>query len=178
MATVLLMCSGNSMSQGQTATASEYEVKAAFLFHFAQFVEWPTSSFNSPESPLTYCTVGEDPFGGLLDKSVGGKSAGNRPLRVQHLKEQESIEGCQVLFIGAGEKRRQTEELVQAGRHPVLTVGESEHFAEEGGIIGFCRVENKLRFEINLGTAERANLKISAKLLALAKAVIGNSRGN
>lgn len=122
--------------------------------------------------------MGEDPFGGTLDKSVAGKSAGNLPLRVQHLKEGEAIEGCQVLFLAAGERRRQGEELARAGGHPVLTVGESNHFAEDGGIIGFCRVENKLRFEINLGVAEKANLKISAKLLALAKTVIGSSKGN
>jgi len=95
-----------------------------------------------------------------------------------HLRERESIDGCQVLFIAASQKGRQTEELASASRLPVLTVGELDHFAQEGGIIGFCLEEKKVRFEINMGAAENARLRISAKLLALAKKVLGSSRGD
>jgi len=157
---------------------SEYDVKAAFLFHFAQFVEWPPEAFKDEDSPLTYCTVGEDTFRGALDESVKGKRIRNRPLRVLHLKERESIEGCQVLFIAAAQKGRQTDQLAGANGHPVLTVGELEHFAQEGGMIGFFLEEKKVRFEINLGAAENARLKISAKLLALAKTVLGSPKGD
>ena len=163
---------------GQASRTSEYDVKAAFLFHFAQFVEWPAEAFAEVNSPLTYCTLGEDPFRGSLDESVKGKSVGSRPLRVQHLKERGPIEGCQVLFIAAAEKRWQGEELAIANGHPVLTVGETDHFAAGGGVIGFCLEENKIRFEINLEAAGKAKLKISAKLLTLAKTVIGNAREN
>jgi hypothetical protein len=164
--------------RGESNGTSEYDVKAAFLFHFAQFVEWPAEAFKDANSPLTYCTIGEDAFRGALDESVKGKSVGNRPLQVQHLKERAQIEGCQVLFIAAAEKSRQGEELATANGHPVLTVGETEHFAQQGGIIGFCLEQNKIRFEINLEAAGRAKLKISARLLTLAKTVIGNGRGN
>ena len=157
---------------------SEYDVKAAFLFHFAQFVEWPEEAFLSAESPLTYCTVGEDVFGGEMDESVKGKLIGNRPLRVLHLREREPINGCQVLFIGAAQKGRQTEELASANGRPMLTVGETADFAQEGGIIGFFLEDKKVRFEINVGAAEKARLKISAKLLVLAKTVLGNPRGD
>jgi YfiR/HmsC-like len=157
---------------------SEYDVKAAFLFHFAQFVEWPAEAFLSAESPLTYCTVGEDVFRGALDESVKGKRIGSRPLRVLHLREREPINGCQVLFIGAGHKGRQMEELASANGRPVLTVGETADFAQEGGIIGFFLEEKKVRFEINMGAAEKARLKISAKLLALAKTVLGSATGD
>ena len=158
---------------------SEYDVKAAFLFHFAQFVEWPAETFKGEDSPLTYCTVGDDTFRGALDESVKGKRIRNRPLRVLHLKERESIEACQVLFIAAtAQKGRQTDQLADASGHPVLTVGELEHFAEEGGMIGFFLEEKKVRFEINVGAAENARLKISAKLLALAKTVLGSPKGD
>jgi len=157
---------------------SEYDVKAAFLFHFAQFVEWPAEAFLSAESPLTYCTVGEDAFRGALDESVKGKRIRNRPLRVLHLREREPINGCQVLFIGAAQKGRQTEELASANGRPMLTVGETADFAQEGGIIGFFLEEKKVRFEINVGAAEKAGLKSSAKLLALAKTVLGSAKGD
>lgn len=164
--------------RAESTGTSEYDVKAAFLFHFAQFVEWPAEAFLSAESPLTYCTVGEDVFHGALDESVKGRRIGNRPLRVLHLRERESIAGCQVLFIGAAQKGRQTEELANANGRPMLTVGETADFAQEGGIIGFFLEEKKVRFEINVGAAEKARLKISAKLLALAKTVLGSAKGD
>jgi hypothetical protein len=160
------------------AELSEYDVKAAFLFHFAQFVEWPGEAFKDASSPLTYCTIGEDRFRGALDESVKGKSVGGRPLRVLHLKQREQIEGCQVVFVAIEEKKRLEETLAGAAGQAVLTVGETEHFARDGGMIGFFLEENKVRFEINLDAASKARLKISAKLLSLAKTVIGNSRGN
>jgi hypothetical protein len=160
------------------AELSEYDVKAAFLFHFAQFVEWPGETFKDASSPLTYCTIGEDKFHGALDESMKGKSVGGRPLRVLHLKQREPIEGCQVIFVAIGEKKRLEEALAGTAGQAVLTVGETEHFARDGGVIGFCLDENKVRFEINLDAASKARLKISAKLLSLAKTVIGNQRGN
>jgi hypothetical protein len=165
-------------TRAESNSTSEYDVKAAFLFHFAQFVEWPAEAFDDADSPLTYCTIGEDAFRGALDESVKGKRVGNRELRVRHLKERERIEGCQVLFIAAAQRARQGEELANASGRPVLTVGETEHFARDGGIIGFCLEQKKVRFEINLIAAEQAQLKISAKLLSLAKTVLGNPRGD
>jgi hypothetical protein len=178
--TVLLVtASGTPPRVGaESSTISEYEVKAAFLFHFAQFVEWPPEAFKEADSPLTYCTVGDDAFRGALDESVKGKRIGNRPLRVLHLGEREPIDGCQVLFIAGARTARQTDELATARGRPVLTVGETEQFVQDGGIIGFLLAEKKMRFEINLESAEKSGLKISAKLLALAKTVVGTSRGN
>ncbi len=175
---LLAACGTPPIEGGQSSAASEYTVKAAFLFHFAQFVEWPAEAFADANSPLTYCTIGEDAFRGALEESVNGKSIGNRRLQVKHVKELEQIAGCQVLFIAAGEKKRHGEELAMASKRPVLTVGETDGFATEGGIIGFSREQNKIRFEINLDAAGKAQLKISAKLLSLAKTVIGSPRGN
>ncbi len=175
---VLVGFAGACLLAGQASTSSEYQVKAAFLFHFAQFVDWPPEAFKDADDPLTYCTIGEDPFGGALDQSLRGKTVGGRQLRIQHFKQPQEIRGCHILFIAAGEQRRLGAAMASVSGHPVLTVGESDHFVREGGIIGFCLQDNKIRFEINLEAAEKANLKISAKLLALAKTVIGNPRGS
>ena len=160
-----------------TSTAEEYSVKAAFLFHFAQFIDWPEKTFKDAISPLTYCTVGNDPFHGALDASLSGKTIGARPFRVLHFKQPAEIRGCQILFIGVGGKRLFPAVLASLKENSVLTVGESEHFAQNGGMIGFLLEENRIRFEINLEAAEHARLKMSSRLLALAKTVIGGHRG-
>jgi hypothetical protein len=167
-----------SFSSAQTPATGEYEVKAAFLFHFAQFVEWPTAAFKDSSSPLTYCTIGDDPFHGSLDASMRGKTLGTRAFRVQHFKLPQDIQGCQVLFIGAREKKLLPAILAGVKEDSVLMVGESEHFVQEGGMIGFCLEDKRIRFEINLETTQKAQLKISSRLLALAKSVIGGQRGN
>jgi hypothetical protein len=159
--------------RGESPVGNEYEVKAAFLFHFAQFVEWPVDVFREANSPLSYCTIGEDPFHGSLDETIKGKSVSSHPLRVQHLSLREPVGDCQILFIGAAEKKRLGDVLTSANGHPVLCVGETEHFTQDGGMIGFFVENNKVRFDINLQAAERAKLKISSRLLLLAKNVIG-----
>ncbi len=180
---LLLLAVLSSLARTQVVSAqasanSEYQVKAAFLFHFAQFVDWPPETFKGANSPVTYCTIGEDPLHGALDQSLSGKMIGARPLRVQHFKQPQQMQDCQILFIGAVDKKRMSTALASVRGNPVLTVSDSEHFAQEGGMIGFCLEENKIRFEINLDAAGEAKLKISAKLLALARKVFGNPRGN
>jgi hypothetical protein len=169
---------GNQPIWGQSPGRAEYDVKAAFLFHFAQFVEWPPDTFKDGSSPLTYCTIGEDPVYGVLAQSLSGKTIGTRALRVLHFKLPREAHGCQVLFVGAGGKKWLGETMASITGQPILTVGETEHFAADGGVIGFVVEASKIRFEINLEAAEKAHLKISARLLALAKTVIGNSKGN
>jgi hypothetical protein len=157
--------------------AKEYRIKAAFLFNFAQYVEWPPDTFKDANSPLTYCTIGDDPFQGVLDESLNAKSVGTRPLRVQHLKQPENFQGCQILFIGANEKKRITAVLETLKQSPVLVVGESNRFVQQGGTVGFLSEENTIRFEVNLDVAQRARLNISATLLAVAKTVINTAGG-
>jgi YfiR/HmsC-like len=160
------------------SVALEYEVKAAFLFRFAQFVEWPAETFKNASEPFTYCTIGDDPFRGALERTVNGKMIGQRPLRVNHLNGPGKIGECQVLFVGgAGDRKHVEEMLADTGTLPILTVGEADRFAESGGAIGFCTEDNKIRFEVNLDAAGKAGLKISAKLLALAKTVLGAPKG-
>jgi YfiR/HmsC-like len=159
-----------------SSTAEEYSIKAAFLFHFAQFVEWPEGAFRKADSPLVYCTIGEDPFQGLLDATLKDKTIGAHAFQIRHLKQIQDAEGCHLVFVGEGEKKQILAALAVLKGSPILTVGESERFVQEGGIIAFCLEENKIRFEINLEAAEKANLKISSRLLALAKTVIGKPK--
>jgi hypothetical protein len=167
-----------SSAFGQSLGSSEYDIKAAFLFHFAQFVEWPSDAFKDQGSPVTYCTIGDDPFHGALDRALAGRTLGMRPLHVQHFKAGQQIQTCQIVFLGVNEKNLMAATLASLRPDPVLTVGDSEHFVQEGGMIGFLLEDNKVRFEINLEAAERSNLKISSKLLSLARNVISRSKEN
>jgi YfiR/HmsC-like len=135
---VLAALSGACLASTETNPAGEYQVKAAFLYHFAQFVEWPEETFKDASSPLTYCTIGEDPFQGSLDTALNGKTIGTRSFRVLHFRQSQEIQDCQVLFIGAGEKKLLGAILASIKGNAILTVGDSQHFVQEGGMIGFC----------------------------------------
>ena len=154
---------------------AEYHVKAAFLFHFGQLVEWPLDAL-SDSNPLFLCTFGEDPFQGELESTVEGKLIGTRALRIRHLKSAQDVQGCHILFVGKGESKDIASLLAAIQNTSVLTVGETDDFLQQGGVIRFCLQDNKVRFEINLEAASRARLKISARLLLLTKSVVG-SRG-
>jgi len=149
-------------------------VKAAFLFHFAQLVEWPADALGDDQNSLTLCTLGKDPFAGDLEIILQGKSVGSRAVRIRHVKQAQEVSGCNLLFVGGNERRELAPLLAALKSVPVLTVGESDDFAMQGGMIGFCTENNKLRFDINVDAAGRAKLKISSRLLLLAKTVIGN----
>jgi hypothetical protein len=116
----------------QANPSSEYAVKAAFLFHFAQFVEWPADAFKDAAAPLTYCTVGENAFNAALENALSGKNIGTHPIRVEHVKQAQDLQSCQILFIGIAEKKRLAATLESVNSSPVLTVGDSEHFVQQG----------------------------------------------
>ena len=147
----------------------EYQLKAAFIFHFAQLVEWPGASSN-----LVLCILGDDPFHGELDDTVRGKQIGSRMLQVRHVRQLSEVHGCQLLFISKAEVRRIPAVLSELQHSPVLTVGETDGFLNAGGIIRFCLEGSKLRFEVNRSAAETAGLKVSSRLLVLAKNGIGD----
>lgn len=160
-------------AQSQT---EEYRVKAALLFHFAQLVDWPPSAFASDSSAINLCTIGQDPFNGELETTLEGKSIGARPIRVLHFKEPQDLVSCHLLFVGASESKRLPFVLAEIGRAPVMTVGESDGFLEQGGMIRLDLEEGKIRFAINLDASELAGLKISSRMLLLAKTVAGKHK--
>jgi hypothetical protein len=152
---------------------SEYDVKAAFLFKFTKFVEWPATAFSGPEAPFVIGIVGYDPFEGGLDRLIEGNTTGNRRLEVRHINATDAaaLRACQMIFVGAQEQRRLPGILAAVQSRPVLVVGESEGFASAGGMFGFALRESRIGIEINSAAARQARLKISSQLLNLAKLV-------
>lgn len=144
----------------------DYRIKAAFLFNFAKFVEWPDAG----TGPLDICIAGDDPFGSLLDDTVKGKTINARPVEIKRDKTGKNLQGCHIVFISASE-RHASAILDSLRDSSTLTVGESPGFASDGGIINFALRENRVHFEINTDVAERAHLKISSRLLSLATIV-------
>lgn len=158
--------------------ASEYEVKAAFLYNFIKFVEWPPKAFPAQNSPIIIGVLADDdPFWdpglrvNLLDHAVDGKIINDRKIVVQHSSRIADLRNCQLLFISKSERNRLKEVFASIHGMNILTVGETENFCQSGGAINFIMHEGKVRFEINVTAAEKAGLKISSKLLNVAKIV-------
>lgn len=147
----------------------EYPVKAAFLFNFTKFVDWPADAFAGEKSPLTLCLYGSDPFGRSLDDLVANETLGGRPIAVRRVGRGGDLKSCHVLFFSRSERERQAEVLSSLRGAPVLTVGETASFLTDGGLVNFYIEANKVRFAVDLGAVEKARLKISSKLLRLAR---------
>lgn len=156
------------------AQSAEYQVKAAFLYNFAKFVEWPPGPATARADELRLCVFGEDPFGDDLDALAEGKAVQNKWLRVARVSTLDDVQQCQVVFISSIDIGDLAPILRKAHDAHALTVGESHEFVSQGGIISFVMEGNKVRFEINTASAERANLRISSQLLKLAARVINN----
>jgi hypothetical protein len=153
------------------AAAPEYAVKAAFLYNFTKFVEWPPSAFHDDSSSLRLCVLGEDPFGDILE-AVTEDAVDGRTLTVLRTDWMSDLAACQILFISRSERRKVTTILAAVRGAPVLTVADADGFLEKGGIINFILQGSKVRFEINQEVADQAGLKISSKLLRLASRVV------
>jgi hypothetical protein len=147
----------------------EYQVKAAFLYNFAKFAEWPPGTFANSTDPFSICIVGQNPFGATLENMVQGRKIGDRAFAVRRFPDTLQAGQCQILFIGAAEWRR-TRALLDTVKTPgVLTVGETDDFTALGGIVSFRLDGTRVRLQINLQAAEHARIKISSKLLSLAE---------
>jgi YfiR/HmsC-like len=154
--------------------SSEYLIKAGFIYNFAKFVEWPSAAFADADSPIVIGVIGVDPFGPLIDRIVEDKKIGSRGFVVKRFrwgKDLKDLKDCKILFVSPSE-RGHIDEILQLVRgFPVLTVGETPGFAERGGIIRFTLEDNRVRFEVNVQAARRADLNISSRLLTLAKII-------
>lgn len=144
----------------------EYNVKAAFLLNFTKFVEWPSSAFPSADSPLTICIIGNDPFGRTIDQIVEGESVNGHRIVVERPRNDQQ-KSCQVLYF-ATDANTSTLNVTSPA---VLTVGEGDDFIHRGGVIGFVVDSRHVRFDINLKAATGAGLKLSSKLLSVARSV-------
>lgn len=174
LAAALLACTLAEAAAGGAPVAGEYQVKAAFLFNFAKFVNWPAATFESSRSPISICVVGPDPFDGALEQTIGERTVRGRPVVVRSADGPESAAACQIVFFA--ESERALSLARRLARAPVLTVGETDGFAEDGGIVNFKIEENRVRFEINPDAASRAGLRLSSQLLNLATVVREDER--
>jgi hypothetical protein len=152
-------------AQGQTA--DEYQVKAAYMYNFAKFVDWPAQTVDSPMQPILFCVLGQTPISRALGEALAGKVVDQRPLIFRQLTDYKQAGKCQVLFIGTPDKKQLRQTLDEVKSHNVLTVGEGEGFTNEGGVIRFVLDSGRVRLEFNLDAADDAKLRISSKLLSL-----------
>jgi hypothetical protein len=159
---------GGGPGRAQVSQPTEYQIKAAFLFNFAKFVEWPPGAFVKETSPIVIGILGDNPFHDDLARMVRNKTIDKHPLVVQELRLPTEATNCHILFISKSERKRLPEILKNLKGAAVLTVGEMDHFTESGGMINFVLQENKVRFQINSGEAAKAGLRISSKLMNLA----------
>jgi hypothetical protein len=143
----------------------EAPVKAAFLYHFTRFVEWPGGG------DMTICVVGADPFGPLLEQATAGKKANGRDIRLSRLGSLRSAESCSILFATDVNGARLASALGHLRNRPVLTVSDAPGFAVGGGIVGFVRDGNHVRLEVNTAAAEQAGLHVSSRLLSIARVI-------
>ena len=149
----------------------EYPLKAAFLYNFAKYTQWPDDAFEQPDSPIVVAVAGADPFGPELEKVLQGKTVGSRPFKIERFKELPEIRRCHILFVPKSEQSRQAQIQERIRTWPVLTVGEDPAFARSGGVLSILVVEREPRLEVNAVAAERHRLTIHAKLLRLATPV-------
>ena len=168
---IFLLVSGVPQPARAQSTADEYAVKAAFLFHFAQFVDWPAGVLNSGDPSLNLCIFDDEPRRQELQSTIDGKAIGARIFHVRLISQPQEIPGCNILFLSRDEAGRQTAILKGLRGMPVLTVGETANFLSDGGMIRFHIADDKIRFDINLSGAESSHLKISSRLLLLATLV-------
>ena len=155
---------------------TEYQVKAAYLFNFLKFVEWPGDPLADTHGRWVIGIVGDNPFGEVLTQTISGKTVQGHELQIRQFQFGEDLHTCHVLFISASEKKRLPPMLTALNGSMVLTVADMDHFIESGGMIQFVMEEKRVRFAIDVGASGRAGLKVSSKLLSLARTVTGVER--
>lgn len=165
-----LGCLAGSGVRAQTPAASEYDVKAAYLYNFGKFVQWPPGERRDAES-FDICVVGRDPFGAALDRAVAGATVDKRPVHARRLARAAAAKGCHVLFVGALDARQEADLLAAVADSDVLTVGDTSRFLDQGGMIRFVVDGSRVRFEVNLAPARAVGLTLSSDLLRVATAV-------
>jgi hypothetical protein len=174
-----------TLNAQNTSGSAEYLIKAGFIYNFANLVQWPSSSFAQPDSPIVIVILGEDHFGTTLDRALDGKKVNSRSFvikRARSISELQRTLGpqkdCQILYVSSSEMPHLSDAIQMLKGVPVLTIGETPGFARNGGIINLILEDNKVRFEVNVAAAKEADLNISSRLLALARIIQSPSPDN
>ena len=152
--------------------ASDAQVKAAFMVNFAKFLEWPAEAFPGRDAPLTLCVTGRGPVGAALS-AYERRLVQSRELRVRRSVTPEELRGCHMVYVGEFEERQMLQILRAAAGLPLVTVSDIDGFADAGGTIGLVEAGQRVQFEVNIASAQRANVRVSSQLLRLAR----NTRG-
>jgi hypothetical protein len=155
----------------QSGISKEYQIKAVFLFNFAQFVQWPETNFTDTNAPFRIGVLGDDPFDGFLDETVRGENVNGHPLMVQRYRHPGDVKDCQILFVSRSESSQMEQILIDLKGKSILTVGDAEGFVKDGGVIRFVTEQNKIHLRISPEAAQNANLTISSKILRLSEIV-------
>jgi len=166
---LVVICKATAHAEDQ---ATEYKVKAAYLYNFTKFVSWSDTTLPGDRQTITICVLGKNPFGSLLEPITHMKTQ-DRTITIENIEDIRALEkkSCQILFISASEQGAAAELLRKTAKMPILTVSDMDGFAQHDGIIGFVTKEGKIRLEINLRAARKAGLNISAKLLEIATVI-------
>jgi hypothetical protein len=159
----------------QNSNELEYRAKAIYLANFPSFVEWPLEALPSDKAPFLICVFGEFPFGTSLAKITRGTTVHDRRVEVRWIRKQEELASCQILFVSRSEQKKYSRSLDAVRGRTVFTVGETPVFLGAGGILSFSSQEGTIRFDVNLEAANKAHLRISSRLLALARHVVNQT---
>jgi hypothetical protein len=168
-----MLCSGPVVLKGQTAVSVEYRTKAQFLANFLKFVEWPPDALQKDNSPFWICSTGYFPFGTALAESTRGELVRGRRIEIHWVRNHSELRSCQVLFVSESESKNYRKIVADIHGAAILSVGETSDFLDAGGTVAFFFQEKALQFDVNLPAANAAGLKISARLLSVARHVIG-----
>ncbi len=151
---------------------TETQVKAAYLYNFAKFVNWPDGTFATVQDPIRLCVLRDESFRGQLDQIVKGKNIAGHPVLVIGIQNGQQARSCHELFIGSAQDQDSGQILESLKVAGVLTIGEGRGFVQEGGIISFIMQGNHVRFQVNQKAANQARFRLSSQLLSVAQAVI------
>ncbi len=159
-------------SMGLIANGTAYKIKAAYLYQFTKFTQWPEALFSTPDAPIRICVIGRNPFGKILD-AFSTRTSQQRHLTIEYLSSLQNITNCHIIYISSSEEKRLTQIIERVQYSPVLTVSDMENFTRRGGIIGFVPKNRKVGIEINVNASRQAGTKLSSKLLKVATLVNG-----
>jgi hypothetical protein len=154
--------------RAQQPKASEFQVKAAYLYNFGRFVQWPDESGTDRTESFEICVLGADPFGQALDSTLAGGTIGGKSVMAKRISKPQDVNSCRILFISSSEESHLKEDLAALDKTRVLTVSDIPRFSERGGMIGFILEGNRVRFDVNLDSAQGAGLTLSSELLRVA----------
>jgi hypothetical protein len=167
---ICALAAATALARAQTQ-APEPDIKAAYLYNFTKYVEWPSEG-GPGTGPFRLCVVSDEVTRRAIERTVDGETVNGRPLVLLAPQTPQHAQQCQILFVGRSERQQASRLLAAVRDQPVLTVGDSSRFTEEGGMIEFLLQDNRVRFDVNLARAQQSKLRVSSNLLRVARKVL------